>query len=235
MFREKYSRWQGFSIETLKWIAAVTMIVDHIGMVCLHNTSLYGICRAVGRLAFPLYCFMLVEGFFHTSSLHNYVKKIGIFAVLSEIPFDLAITGSILYPEYQNVMFTLLIGLLTMIGCEYYWKDGRWVYAAVIAWIGICLADMIQADYGAFGILLILIFYICHDKMGLRILLTVLTFLWKGYWSSSWITVFGILSMLLISCYKGKRGEKRMPWQFWYLLYPAHLLVLGIVRILISF
>jgi hypothetical protein len=229
--QEKSRRFQGISIEIIKWIAGLTMIIDHVGIVCFHNTQVYPVFRGVGRLAFPLYCFMLVEGFFHTSSLRNYIKRIGIFAILSEIPFNLAITGSVLYPEYQNVMFTLLVGLLTMIGCEYYRKDGHWIYAAIMAWIGIFLADLVQADYGSFGVLLILIFYVCHDKWLARIALTALAFIWKAYWSSSWITGFGMLSVLFISLYKGNRGKKTLPWQVWYLVYPVHLLILGLIRV----
>ena len=130
---------KGISGSTLKIIAIITMLIDHIGAGVLGrllvvrgmneaadlnawidaNSTLvitYQMMRFVGRLAFPIFCFLLVEGFLHTRSAAKYAFRMLLFAVVSEIPFDLALKGAWYYPEKQNVYVTLLIGLLVLIG-----------------------------------------------------------------------------------------------------------------------
>ena len=116
---------KGFSGSTLKLIAIITMLIDHIGAAVIARLliagqgsellyKIYYAMRAVGRVAFPIFCFLLVEGFFYTGSRKKYALRLFGFALLSEIPFDLAFSGKILEFGYQNVFFTLLIGLLTI-------------------------------------------------------------------------------------------------------------------------
>ena len=135
-------RWKGISGSTLKMIAIVTMLIDHIGAVVLarllivqgvnsidtssqnavmqwltQNATLYytyTAMRMIGRIAFPIFCFLLVEGFLHTHDVKKYALRLGAFALISEIPFDLTFSGKVLDFQYQNVFFTLFIGLLTM-------------------------------------------------------------------------------------------------------------------------
>ena len=104
-------RW-GLNGFTLKWIAMLTMLIDHTGMVLFPQ---YRIFRIVGRLAFPIYCFLLVEGAVHTSNWKKYVSRLILFALISEIPFDLARSGQIVAADAQNVFFTLSFGLLAVI------------------------------------------------------------------------------------------------------------------------
>ena len=109
--------------EQLKVVAAASMLIDHIGAVLIENTVLYEnvnwtiaavICRLIGRIAFPLFCFLLVEGFIHTSNIKKYIARIGLFTLISEVPFDLALFGRITLYR-QNVFFTLFIGLLMLL------------------------------------------------------------------------------------------------------------------------
>ena len=115
---------KGLSGSTLKLIAIITMLIDHIGAAVIARLliagqgsemlyKIYYAMRAVGRVAFPIFCFLLVEGFFYTGSRKKYALRLFGFALLSEIPFDLAFSGKILEFGYQNVFFTLLIGLLS--------------------------------------------------------------------------------------------------------------------------
>ena len=107
----------GLSGDALKWIAMVTMFIDHLAHTSLnpygpHYVEIYTAMRTIGRVAFPIYCFLLVEGFMHTGNYRRYVLRIGLFALLSEIPFDLAMNGAAIFWNYQSVMVTLLIGLV---------------------------------------------------------------------------------------------------------------------------
>ncbi|MBQ6875773.1 MAG: hypothetical protein IJN46_06025, partial [Lachnospiraceae bacterium] len=115
------SKISGLSADALKWIAMVTMFIDHLAYTSLnpygpHYVEMYTVMRTIGRIAFPLYCFLLVEGFMHTGNYRRYVLRIGLFALLSEIPFDLALMDSVLEFRSNNVFFTLLAGLLLIWG-----------------------------------------------------------------------------------------------------------------------
>ena len=129
----------------LKWIALITMFIDHIGAIILEKGAIsaynqglptalsYDVSlllskmdffiRQIGRISFPIFCFLLVEGFYHTSNRKKYALRLFLFACISEIPFDLCFRGKILEFSYQNVMFTLLIGFLTMWAIEITGKE----------------------------------------------------------------------------------------------------------------
>ena len=96
---------------TLKMIAMLSILADHIGVVFFPEQILF---RVIGRLAFPIFAYTLVEGFFYTHDIKKYMCRIGILALLSEIPFDLTVSGKILEFGHQNIFFTLSIGLVMM-------------------------------------------------------------------------------------------------------------------------
>ena len=127
---------KGLSGSALKMIAIATMLIDHIAATVIirvlkfggYNDSLYQLYRVmrnIGRIAFPIFCFLLVEGFMHTRDREKYALRLGCFAAISEIPFDLAFNGKILEVGYQNVFFTLLLGLLTMMAYDSVMKQSR--------------------------------------------------------------------------------------------------------------
>ena len=107
-------RWKGLSGSTLKLIAIVSMLIDHVAAAVIvrvlyagHWTEqlyqIYRVMRSVGRIAFPIFCFFLVEGFEHTRDRKKYALRLFLFALISEIPFDLAFSAEILEVQYQNV------------------------------------------------------------------------------------------------------------------------------------
>ena len=101
----------GLSSFALKCIALITMIIDHVGAILYPEAR---VLRIIGRIAFPIYAFLVAEGFYHTKNVKKYMLRLLLFALVSEIPFDLALTGQILEFGHQNVFFTLFAGLLLM-------------------------------------------------------------------------------------------------------------------------
>ena len=131
---------KGISGSTLKFIAVFSMLIDHIAASVLLNPlvnansafmiSLAHVMRMFGRLAFSIFCFLLIEGFLHTKNRKKYALRLALFALISEIPFDLAFSYKSFDFSYQNVFFTLLIGLLVMIGFQTItdrWNEKKWL------------------------------------------------------------------------------------------------------------
>ena len=203
----------------LKCIAIVSMALDHTGAV-LYPSQIW--LRCLGRIAFPIFCFLIVEGFFHTHDVRRYMGRLGVFALISEIPYDLAFRGVPLEYAHQNVFFTLLIGIGMVVLLE---RNREWPVKAVILLLAMWLAVLIRSDYNFRGILLIFVFYIFHESRWLAVTAGGLwNFLYQGV-----IQKYGVLSVLPLALYNGERGRKMK--YFFYIFYPAHLLLLyGISR-----
>lgn len=210
------------SQENLKWIACITMLIDHIGAVFLSG---YGL-RIIGRISFPIYCFLLTEGFCHTRSRGKYALRLAVGALVSELPYDLLFYGAIDW-HHQSVMVTLLIGILTLLGME---RLQRFPMLPMV--LGFFLAELAGGDYGCWGIALICLFSMTGEQMGwLRLLCMTMIFLLMN--SSRIpllgipIQLFGILAMVPIFLYSGKKTTAS-PWvqRGFYLFYPLHLLIL---------
>ena len=138
----------------LKIIALVSMIIDHYGAIFHSDIDLY---RIIGRLAFPIYCFLLVEGYFHTKDVKKYAKRLFIFALVSEIPFDFAFYNKIEF-MHQNVFFTLFIGLITMYFLDN--KEEKYNFSRRAILITSVLSSILLfVDYNFIGIIYILSFY----------------------------------------------------------------------------
>ncbi|MBP1755757.1 MAG: putative rane protein [Firmicutes bacterium] len=218
----------------LKLIAIVTMLIDHVGAVFVpSNTMLYLVMRSIGRLAFPIFVFLLVEGFHHTSNVKKYLLRLGAFAFLSEIPFDLAFYGKILEFTHQNIFFTLFLGL----SCMYLMSEVEKAYGkniiimnllnALLTLVFSIVAYFMKTDYGYAGILLIVGFYLFR---GSKILLTFTLLFVSGY-LLKYINVLATLAMVPIAFYNGKKG-KSIKYAF-YIFYPEHLLVLAMIKLML--
>lgn len=234
----------GLSGSTLKWIAVVTMLIDHVGAAvllrvyrtnCFRLTTeglrqlvlVYRVMRAIGRVAFPIYCFLLVEGFRRTGNALKYALRLFLFALISEIPFDLAFHSQILETEYQNVFFTLFFGLAAMIAADAIcrrWLKEEWTLRYRIlemVVVGGCtavaagMAWLLRTDYSWKGVGCIMIMYLFRRNKTTQIAAGISSFLWEN-------TAF--LAFIPIALYNGKRGLKMK--YFFYIFYPAHLLVL---------
>lgn len=236
----------------LKWVAIVTMLLDHVGAVLLNGWALYrhawgtGIqslnfyyaLRVIGRLGFPLFCFLLVEGFLHTRSRGKYLLRLAIFALISEIPFDLAFQSGWLDWSGQNVFFTLSLGLLAVMLWDRLTGGNapdcpplRGLAAIACALALGAAAYYLNTDYGGLGVALILVLYLLHDSPWARDLLSLGVLAAMIPFGSHWSELFGALSFVLFHLYNGQRG--RQMKYFFYIFYPAHLLLLCLLRALL--
>ena len=214
-------RWKILSGSALKCIALVTMIIDHSTYVLLtKGTHVYTVLRAVGRFAFPIYCFLITEGFLHTRDRKKYGFRLFLFALISEIPWNLMNSGALKYAK-QNVFFTLLLGYLGLCALEYFRDRPRdRLYALLALFLA---AVFLKADYGAAGYGFIVLLYILRDQKILQAALG------SCFLSGSWKAA---LAFIPINLYNGERGFIRSTWlkYVFYIVYPIHMLILYLIR-----
>jgi hypothetical protein len=210
----------------LKIAAMLSMLCDHIGFVLVsanHFPEIYYTLRIIGRIAFPLFCFMLVEGFVHTHNRKNYIIRLAVFAIVSEIPFDLSSCGSAFDWDSQNVMWTLLIGFIVLCGLERFEENYLAKLAVLLA--GGIAAYFMHTDYSMFGVFLIAVLYICRFNNKARIVLLGIMVLTQGR-----IEAFAALSIPFIMKYDPDKNDIHLPKYFFYVFYPAHLVILYLIH-----
>ncbi len=216
----------GFS---LKLIAVFSMLLDHTGHV-LFPDQLW--LRYIGRLSFPIYSFLIVEGFLHTKDLRRYVIRLFLFGVISELPFDLAFYGQVFSWKHQNVFWTLLLGLIAISVMSLIKMENIYIgfLLRLLAAVPFAVtAQLIHSDYRWIGVSMIACMYIFHDFEMPRVASGV--FLMLPFFTNS-IEYFGSLAFIPLHYYNGRRGGIRSkPLQMmFYLFYPVHLLTLIYIR-----
>lgn len=200
----------------LKLLAMLAMTADHIGAVFFPEIPLL---RWIGRLAMPMLCFFIGEGLRHTRSPRRYLLRLTGFALLSELPFDLAFYGGIEW-GHQNVYFTLALGLLALWAIQSRGMEG-WLLALTAA----LAAELLGCDYGMYGVLLILLLDRFHRARSEQLAgAALLNLAFFGLQTQ----ILSLIALPLLWLYNGKRG--RDDRRLFYLYYPAHLCVLGILR-----
>lgn len=209
------------SVFILKIIALTSMVIDHYGAIFQDNLIFF---RIIGRLAFPVYCFLLVEGYYHTSNIKKYAIRLFIFALISELPFDLAFFGKLEF-SHQNIFFTLFIGLSAMYFLDKAREKTNFYRDAVII-IACAAAFLFSVDYGIVGIVYILVFYYTRSFVALRRFKTIAFIMLLANIPLYWIQQFSILSLPLIYFYNEKPGPQNKFLQIaFYAAYPLHLLL----------
>lgn len=197
----------------LQWFAFFTMLVDHAGYTFFPGLP---VLRAVGRLSFPIFAFLLGEGFAHTSDLKKYACRLLVFACIAEVPYQLMIYHRLVGPRAGNILFALLLSL----GALYCVKQGGAWYAGAAGLM--VLAQVGEFSYGAYGVALVVLFYLTRGKpWAIPLVLTGCTLLycWQHH---SLFQVWAILAAVPLVLYNGQRG-RRAPRYLLYILYPAHL------------
>lgn len=238
---KKYQILSGF---TLKWIAIISMLIDHFGSIIMDGViapyrtdgfitftadmpfivrnayMIKSICEALGSIAFPIFCFLIVEGVIHTRNIIRYGICMGIFALLSEIPYDFSHYGELFRFSLQNVMFTLCVGIFTLFilhKIELSFENNKAKYVTLTTMTimgGMILAFLVRGEYVFLGVLAMSLLYLLRKK---------------GYWqllgfapllvASPWI----VLAAIPVLLYNGQRGKGSK--YFFYFFYPAHFLL----------
>ncbi len=212
----------------LKIIALLTMIIDHYGAIFHPNIIIY---RIIGRLAFPIYCFLLVEGYTHTSNIKKYTTRILIFALISEIPFDLAFFGEIGF-VHQNIFFTLFIGLAAIYLIEN--KDEKYKFDKTLVIVAATvLATILRTDYQFIGIVYILSFYFTRNLPKTKRFSTIALIMILTNLSAGWLQQFSVLALIAVYFYNNQPGVKNKLLQIgFYIAYPLHLLIFYLINTL---
>lgn len=249
----------GISGAVFKNIAYLSMFIDHffavfykkyLNLMTIDGQGNYGLTviyrtgRAVGRIAFVLFAHQIVEGFFHTRSKGKFLLRLGIFALVSEIPFDLAFCGKVIDFGSQNIFFTLFLGVLVLTLWErlsLYNSALMWFCRCGVVLLACLLAYWGSTDYRYMGVLLILVFYCAHDEaLPWKMLLAGSVMFW-GIWSANCLRylelgytawelldvalreLYGLAAFIPIAFYNGQKG-RQFPKAFYYGFYPLHLL-----------
>lgn len=232
----RFSKIRVFSGAQLKYIAFLSMLIDHVNKALMYPLlTENGFLRYVsdvfdilGRVAFPLFMFFLVEGFFKTRNRFKYLLNLIVFGIISEIPFDLFQSAVLFQPNSNNVMFTLALALVMIwvidelkVPKSYIIPPVLWFPVSIIIVITVCLLSMILGlDYEYHGILIAYFFYIFRNNPILSII---------GGYLSIFKTPWALLGFGLTLTYNGKRGKQNKILN--YLFYPLHLLILGLLRL----
>ena len=232
----RFSKIRIFSGAQLKYIAFLSMLIDHVNKALVYPLLtengflgyLSDVFDILGRIAFPIFMFFLVEGFFKTGNRFKYLLNLIVFGIISEIPFDLFQSAVLFQPNSNNVMFTLALALVMIwvidelkVPKSYIIPPVLWFSVSIIIVITVCLLSMVWGlDYEYHGILIAYFFYIFRNNQILSII---------GGYLSIVKTPWTLLGFGLTLTYNGKRGKQNKILN--YLFYPVHLLILGLLRL----
>ena len=234
------------SCNVLKLIACIIMAVDHVGYGVIHNymkahamdilpetyTNLnraYDICHGIGRLAFPIFCFFIVEGFIRTRSVYKYALRLALFAVISEVPFDLGLYGTAFYWKHQNIILTFFIAILMLMVLRFLENSVSGLSAPVVFLTYVCTviafadaAYMLNADSSWKCMLLIAVLYLARSTGAFRLIAGAAAVAWEKYAPISFILLY----------FYDPDIRPRLKYAF-YVFYPLHLALIYLIALLV--
>ena len=250
------------TVAVLKIVAVITMFIDHVGAAILEWSISSGeylfdervvrgldmVFRCIGRAAFPLFIFMMAEGLYYTRSRKNYMLRLLVFCFIAEVPFDLAfgyyrtnrsaLKLNLFVPGYQNVMFTLALGLAAIWLMNTFYEKVSGVVAEIILDAAVVAAAcyvaevLLKTDYGAGGVLAIVGAHLCRRFKLSPLATGVIIIAILAITSGEIELMAAPIDLPLLGLYHGNRGRRLNRW-FFYIFYPAHLLLLAIIRVTI--
>mgnify|MGYP004588881953 CR=1 FL=1 len=222
----------------LKLIAICTMFIDHMGYT-LFPGALW--LRCIGRIAFPVFCFLIAEGCVYTRDRRKYALRLLAFALLSEIPFNLMNSGALWDMYHQNVLWTLLLGALMCWLMDWAMqKRAGWAFALVVAAMAAAywLLEIGNTDYGGWGMLLVVMFYGIRRAPSRAVVKMIAQFFGLAFFSIAVmggyisIELWSLVSLAPIWLYNGQRGFSNRAVQYgFYAFYPVHILILSLIAI----
>ena len=267
---EKIEKFQCLTGNTIKLIAVSAMFIDHFCKIVLqwllgnywgpmmsvgeiteeHFQKIDKVIRfdlqGVGTIAFPLFCILLSEGFQHTKNRKRYIGMMLVFAIISEIPFDMGFFANYaiqegtfpFYWSYQNVFFTLFLSLICLtcverLSTKSELRNDR-IRATVLQIISVAAiaitAEVICCDYGLMGIIFVVVFYVCRKNRVYQVLMFLLAYMIS---TGNQPTVFVLLVCVLLLLYNGKRGKLKLKYSV-YAFYPVHIIMLYFVTVILE-
>lgn len=181
-----------FNAGALKIIACVTMLMDHIGY-CYYYTFEYAeLFRTIGRMSYPLFAFLIATGYNYTKNINRYLLRLFLFAIITEPFFDRAFMGTWYDMGYQNALYTLFLGLFAIYMLDTVRKGGSRLLCIVPVFLCMLCAEYYKTDYGYWGVLMIVLFYLFQGRKWWQLLGTacVLLLYWRwpfiGYRVTAW-------------------------------------------------
>lgn len=229
-------------------LAMALMLCDHLWATVVPGNNWL---TDIGRLAFPIFAFMTVEGYFHTKNLKKYVLRLLVFAVVSEIPFNLMLGSRLFYPVHQNVLWTFLLGIAMV-----HWNEKakhaplwrRVLRAASSVIVGFLVGTLTMVDYLGAGVLTVLTFYFFRGRKWWHFAGQLLALYWLNakvlsglsyeveLWGRTlWIVrqSFAVFALIPIWLYRGRQGYHSQAFRWLcYGFYPAHMLILALIKML---
>ena len=220
----------------IKLLACIFMVIDHIGYILFPQ---YIIFRVIGRLSFPIFAWFISLGYKHTRSVIGYMKRLGILALLYQLPL---IFFENLGKTPLNIFFTLFLGLLSI---YIYDKEEKMVYRIIKVLIIGLLAEFIKVDYGFYGIITIVLFHIFNSSLIklwkaqilLNVLYALITNIYLYYMNNNinrfvFIQIFSVMALVFVYFYNFNQGKKMKV--FFYSFYPVHIVVLYLISITLN-
>lgn len=249
----------------LKIIAMVCMLIDHIGISILEKMYLAAsdiglaqkiydineILRGIGRLALPIFAYQIAVSMIYTRNRKKYIERLALFAVISEVPFDLLNAGKVWDISYQNVIITLLFGAIAIWGIDWFYnkyKESRVIRAifnTAFVTLLCVIVELLKTDYGAKGVILIVLFYAAKKEgtyatfMAFFYAIEVFAIMYlrsRNMHSTIRYCIFESYSLLafpIIDADSGERGGGEIIKWVGYLFYPVHMLILYLISVLI--
>ncbi len=239
----------GLNSNILRLLAIAFMICDHT-RVAIFDGNMW--MNYIGRLAFPIFAFQISEGFIHTSNSRKYLLRLLIFAVISEIPFNVFCSSELFFPQYQNVLFTFVLSIVALKLLDFAKKEPTLpkVAGAGIGVIAIViLAEALKVDYGGAGIVIVVAFYLFRNfpfafLLQFAAMFLVFIFFYPGrtiffkmqdFIFRIPVQAFSLFSLIPIWLYNGKKGRGGRILQYAsYGFYPVHIALLCIVRYILK-
>ena len=249
----------------LKLIAAICMLIDHVTKVFYQSLAFRVInpmaasgqlnyeeflrfrwiydplLCGIGAIAFPIFAFAFTEGFVHTCNKGKFLGRLLLFALISELPFDLTFfsgyaQGSLFFWGHQNVFFTFAIALgglwLLELAGKVKQKPLAIMVQGAVVLLSCCLAEfVVKGDYEGYGVFLIIVTYLTRKN---RLVQALAMLAVKLLFDRFYYPVSFLFSLALILLYNGQRGEKKMK-MFFYWFYPVHIAAIGILNWLVFY